>query len=67
MTTGQDSLSKAEAVTVVTIEAAVPALGDARSLLSGVQAMIRERRPPTLDAWIDTGTRVLRQRSVERQ
>jgi hypothetical protein len=34
MTTGRKSLSKAEAVTVMTIEAAVPALDGARSLLS---------------------------------
>ena len=54
MTTGRDGLSKAEAVTVATIEAAVPALDEARSLLSGFQTMIRERRPPDLDTWIDT-------------
>jgi len=36
------------------IKAAVPALDEARSLLSGFQAMIRERRPLDLDTWIDT-------------
>ncbi|MEE7479141.1 ISL3 family transposase [Methylobacterium hispanicum] len=59
MTTGRDGLSKAEAVTVATIEAAVPALDEARSLLSGFQTMIRERRPPDLDTWIDTAARGL--------
>ena len=54
MTTGRDGLSKAEAVMVATIEAAVPALDEARSLLFGFQVMIRERRPPDLDTWIDT-------------
>lgn len=54
MTTGRDGLSKAEAVTVTTIEAAVPALDEARSLLSGFQAMIREGKPRELDTWIDT-------------
>lgn len=59
MTTGRDGLSKAEAVTVATIEAAVPALDEARSLLSSFQTMIRERRPPDLDTWIDTAARGL--------
>lgn len=59
MTTGRHGLREAEAVTVVTIEAAVPALGEARSLLSGFQAMIREQRPPDLNIWIDMATRGL--------
>ena len=59
MTSGRDGLSKAEALTVATIEAAVPALDEARSLLSGFQTMIRERRPPDLDTWIDTAARGL--------
>lgn len=59
MTTGRDGLSKDEAVTVATIEAAVPALDEARSLLSGFQTMIRERKPPDLDRWIDTAARGL--------
>ncbi|CAO4180122.1 Transposase [Methylorubrum aminovorans] len=54
MTTGRDGSSKAEAVTVTTIEAAVPALDEARSLIPGFQAMIRERRLPDLNKWIDT-------------
>ena len=59
MTSGRDSLSKAEAVTVTTIEAAVQALDEARSLLAGFQAMIRERRTHDLDTWIDTAARSL--------
>ncbi|MHB2205601.1 ISL3 family transposase [Methylobacterium sp. CM6257] len=59
MTTGRDSLIRAEALTVTTIEAAVPAPDEARSLLSGFQVMIRERRPPDLDAWIDLAARSL--------
>ncbi|MGE7157376.1 ISL3-like element ISMex26 family transposase [Methylorubrum rhodesianum] len=59
MTTGRDGLSKAEAVTVTTIEAAVPALDEARSLLAGCQAIIRERRTHDLDTWIDTAARSL--------
>ncbi|SFJ38717.1 hypothetical protein SAMN02799642_04257 [Methylobacterium brachiatum] len=41
-----DSFTKAEAVMMATVEAAVPALDEARSILSGFHAMIRERRPP---------------------
>ncbi|CAO4164498.1 Transposase IS204/IS1001/IS1096/IS1165 DDE domain-containing protein [Methylorubrum extorquens] len=59
MTSGRDGWSKAEAVTVATIEAAAPALDEARSLLSGFQTMVRERRPPDLDRWIDTAARGL--------
>jgi transposase len=58
MTTGRDSLTKAEAVMVATIEAAVPTLDEARSLLSRFQAMIRERRPD-LDTWIETAAHSL--------
>ena len=54
MTSGRDGLSKAETVTVATIEAAVPALDEARSLLFGFQNIIRERKSPDLDTWIDT-------------
>lgn len=44
MTTGRDSLTKAEAVIGATIETEVPTLADARSLLFRFQVMIRERR-----------------------
>lgn len=57
--TARDSLSQAEAVTVVAIEAAVPAINMARSLLSEFQTMIGERRPPDLDAWIESAARSL--------
>ncbi|GJE18241.1 hypothetical protein AIGOOFII_2964 [Methylobacterium marchantiae] len=53
MTTGRDSLTKAEARTVATIEAEVPTLDEARSLLSRFQTMIRERRRPDVDVWIE--------------
>jgi len=58
MTTGRDSLMKAEVVMVATVEAAVPTLDEARSLLSRFQAMIRERRPD-LDTWIETAAHSL--------
>lgn len=59
MTTGRDNLTKAEAVIVATIEAEVPMLDEARSLLSRFQAMIRERRRLDLDLWIEAAARSL--------
>ena len=59
MTCGRDGLSKAEAMTVATIETTVPALDEARTLLCGFQTMIREGKPRELDTWIDTAARGL--------
>lgn len=59
MTTGRDNLTKAEADLGATIEAEVPALDEARSLLSRYQAMIRERRRSDLDTWIEAAARSL--------
>lgn len=59
MTTGRDNQTKAEAVLVAMIEAEVPTLDEARFLLSRFQAMIRERRRPDLDTWIEAAARSL--------
>lgn len=59
MTTGRDSLTKAEAVLVATIEGEVPRLDEARALLSRFQTMIRERRRSDLDTWIEAAARSL--------
>ncbi|WP_279596808.1 ISL3 family transposase [Methylobacterium sp. J-001] len=59
MTTDRDSLTKAEAVIVATIEAEVPRLDEARTLLSRFQAMIRARGRPDLDTWIEAAARSL--------
>ena len=59
MTPGRDNLTKAEAVPLATIEAEVPTLDEARFLLSRFQAMIRERRRPDLDTWIEAADRSL--------
>jgi transposase len=40
-------------VIVATVETEVPALVEARSLVSGFQAMVRERRRADLDSWIE--------------
>ncbi|CAM3263759.1 ISL3 family transposase ISMex26 [Methylobacterium mesophilicum] len=58
-TTGRDSLTKAEAVLVATIEGEVPRLDEARALLSRFQTMIRERRRSDLDTWIEAAARSL--------
>ncbi len=38
---------------VATVETEVPGLVEARSLVSGFQAMVRERRRADLDGWIE--------------
>lgn len=55
MTTGRDTLSKAETVTVAAIEAGVPALIDARTLIERFHAMLRRKSEADLLPWIDEG------------
>jgi hypothetical protein len=45
MTIGRERPSKAETVTVATIEAGAPMLVEARDLIAAFQAMIRRRSP----------------------
>jgi hypothetical protein len=52
MTFGRDRLSKDEAITVATIEGAVPALVAARDRVDQFHAMIRGRAGIGLDEWI---------------
>jgi transposase len=52
MTIGRDQLSKDDAVTIATIEAAVPALVTARLLFDRFQAMIRQRKSAELSSWL---------------
>ena len=52
MTVARDHLSKTEAVTVATIETAVPALVTARHLFDRFQAMIRQRSSADLHPWL---------------
>jgi transposase len=54
MTTGRHQLSAADAVTVATIEAAVPALVAARDLFDRFHAMIRHRNSADLPLWLNT-------------
>jgi transposase len=52
MTTARDHLSKSDTVTIAAIEAGVPMLVEARSLVDRLQAMIRTRAADDLEAWI---------------
>ena len=56
MTTGRDTLSKAETVTVAAVEAGVPALIDARTLIERFHAMIRRKSEADLLPWIEEGS-----------
>jgi len=53
MTTGRDALSKAETLTIATIEDGVPALVEARAAVTEFQTMIRKKAGDRLDAWIN--------------
>ena len=48
----RDQLTKADAIVVAAIEAAIPALAAARDLVERFQTMIRNRNGPALDPWI---------------
>ncbi len=52
MTGERDRLSKAEAITVALIEARVPRLAQARTMMERFQAMIRERDRAALEPWL---------------
>lgn len=53
MTTGRDTLSKSETVTIAAIEDGVPLLVEARAVISAFHAMIRKKAEAELDAWIE--------------
>ena len=52
MTTGRDHLSKTDAITIAAMEAQVPTLVDARTLIERFQTMIRKKVEAELDTWI---------------
>jgi transposase len=52
MTIARDHLSKAESITIAAIEAAAPALVEARRLLEWFHTMIRRKIADDLDPWI---------------
>ena len=56
LTIGRDHLTKAETVTVATIETEVPALGEARKVIASFHTMIRTRTVVGLDPWIEAAS-----------
>jgi transposase len=53
MTTGRDTLSRAETVTIAAIETGVPALVEAREIIAAFHAMIRHKASNDLALWIE--------------
>lgn len=53
MTVGRDDLTKAETVTIATIETSVPLLVEAREIVIVFQSMIRRTCATELSSWID--------------
>lgn len=56
MTTARDNLSKADTVTIAAIEARVPTLVEARTLVERFQAMVRKKLVADLDPWSATAS-----------
>jgi len=52
MTTARDVLSRRQTVTVAAIEAAVPALVQAREIVGAFHALIRRKQEAALDDWL---------------
>jgi hypothetical protein len=53
MTTGGDSLSKADTVTIAAIETGLPTLVEAREIIAGFHQMLRRKLVDGLTAWIE--------------
>ncbi len=53
MTIGRDNLTKAETVTIATIENALPLLVEAREIVAAFQSMIRRKCADDLEPWVD--------------
>jgi transposase len=53
MTTGRDTLSKSETVTIAAIEDGVPLLVEAREVVAAFHAMIRKKAHADLDPWLE--------------
>jgi transposase len=52
MTTGRDTLSKSETVTIAAVEASVPLLVEAREIVLSFHAMIRKKSHADLEPWL---------------
>ena len=53
MTTGRDTLSKSETVTVAAIEKNVPLLVEAREIIAAFHTMIRKKAEANLERWLE--------------
>ncbi|WMT78935.1 ISL3 family transposase [Bradyrhizobium sp. Ash2021] len=53
MTTGRDTLSKSETVTIAAIEHGVPLLVEAREVITAFHTMIRKKSHADLDPWLE--------------
>lgn len=53
MSIGRDSLSRAETVTIATIENGVPLLVEAREIIAAFQSMIRRKCSDELEPWLE--------------
>lgn len=53
MTTGRDTLTKSETVTIAAIEDGVPLLVEAREIITAFHAMIRKKAEADLDPWLE--------------
>jgi transposase len=53
MTTGRDTLSKSETVTIAAIEHGVPPLVEAREVITAFHTMIRKKAHADLDPWLE--------------
>ncbi|MCE4227013.1 ISL3 family transposase [Methylobacterium sp. C25] len=52
LTTGRDRLTKAETLTVAAVENGMPALVEARKVISAFQTMVRAMAPNRLEGWL---------------
>ena len=53
MTIGRDALTKAETVTVATVEGGVPLLVEAREIIAAFQVMVRKKCVADLETWLE--------------
>ncbi len=53
MTTGRDTLSKSETVTIAAIEGGVPLLVEAREVVAAFHVMIRKKAHADLEPWLE--------------
>ena len=53
MTTGRDTLSKSETITIAAIERSIPALVEARTIIADFHGMIRKKAGASLETWLE--------------